>query len=228
MAGGNAVAPMTMQEAQQTTTEALHDLLASVADWWVRCILVLGPSPVGANDMRQILAVYPDDYRTEARSLARSEIFGPAWRRSESPMAAWHNFGDGDRADSDWASPWLSRGVRSMVRVDIPTALNNGFEFFALAARDVRGRGDAAQLAWAVWGVWPRIRSDVIARGYGVSAREREVLALLAQGATAQGAADQLGCTARTITYHLTNVARKLGAVNKAGAVQRACTLGLL
>jgi DNA-binding CsgD family transcriptional regulator len=215
-----------MQEAARSAAE-MQDLLASMTDWQVRCILVLGPDPAGAG--REINAIFPDDYHAEARALARSSLYGCEWRRSESPMAAWRNFNSGvDSEEEFWTRPWRARGVVSLVRVDMPTALNNGFEVFALAGRDVRDRADAALLAWTIWAAWPRIRAKVIASAHGISERELEVLKLVATGATAIAAAQQMGCTAHTVTFHLTNIARKLRAPNKTAAVQRACTLGLL
>jgi ATP/maltotriose-dependent transcriptional regulator MalT len=61
-----------------------------------------------------------------------------------------------------------------------------------------------------------------------LTAREREVLSLLAAGAPNQGIADQLVVTLDTVKKHVTHVLAKLGAANRTEAVARARQLGLL
>jgi DNA-binding NarL/FixJ family response regulator len=60
-----------------------------------------------------------------------------------------------------------------------------------------------------------------------LSPREREVLALIAQGATNREIAAALHLSPHTIKEHTSSLYRKLGARNRAEAVQRAQTLGL-
>ncbi|HLW94561.1 MAG TPA: response regulator transcription factor [Solirubrobacteraceae bacterium] len=57
--------------------------------------------------------------------------------------------------------------------------------------------------------------------------REREVLDLIAQGATNREIAAQLHLSPHTIHEHTSSLYRKLGARNRADAVQRAARLGL-
>lgn len=61
-----------------------------------------------------------------------------------------------------------------------------------------------------------------------LTAREIEVLTLLAGGAPNQGIADQLFVTVDTVKKHITHVLAKLGAANRTQAVARARELGLL
>ena len=61
-----------------------------------------------------------------------------------------------------------------------------------------------------------------------MSEREREVLELLATGASNQQIADQLVVTVRTVKKHASNIFGKLGASNRTQAVARARDLGLL
>jgi LuxR family transcriptional regulator, maltose regulon positive regulatory protein len=61
-----------------------------------------------------------------------------------------------------------------------------------------------------------------------LTAREVEVLELLAAGAANQGIADQLFVSLDTVKKHVTHVLAKLGAVNRTEAVARARQLGLL
>lgn len=58
--------------------------------------------------------------------------------------------------------------------------------------------------------------------------RESETLHLIARGCTYAQAADQLGVSLNTITTHLKNAYRKLGARSGASAVMRAVELRLL
>ena len=60
-----------------------------------------------------------------------------------------------------------------------------------------------------------------------LSPREREVLDLMAQGATNREIADALHLSPHTIHEHTSSLYRKLGARNRADAVQRASRLGL-
>ena len=61
-----------------------------------------------------------------------------------------------------------------------------------------------------------------------LSARELEVLHLLARGASNQEIAKSLVITADTVTRHVSNILSKLGARNRTQAVTRARSLGLL
>jgi DNA-binding CsgD family transcriptional regulator len=63
---------------------------------------------------------------------------------------------------------------------------------------------------------------------YGLTARELEVLALLAQGMIARTIAAQLGLSPRTVNKHLGNLYRKLGTHDRLLAVAKAHDIGLL
>ena len=56
-----------------------------------------------------------------------------------------------------------------------------------------------------------------------LSAREREVLALLAQGKTLQGVATALGLSFGTVGTYVARLYRKLGVNNRAQAVSWYC-----
>jgi two-component system response regulator DesR len=60
-----------------------------------------------------------------------------------------------------------------------------------------------------------------------LSEREREVLALIASGATNKEIAGRLYLSPHTVKEHTSSLYRKLGARNRAEAVQRAERLGL-
>lgn len=61
-----------------------------------------------------------------------------------------------------------------------------------------------------------------------LTAREREVLALVAQGHANRAIADQLIITERTVKFHVSAVMGKLGAANRTEAVALAREQGLL
>ena len=69
----------------------------------------------------------------------------------------------------------------------------------------------------------PSTRTDAA----GLSAREREVLALVAAGLRNAEIAERLFLSERTVENHVSSILRKLGADNRVEAVVKAATLGL-
>jgi LuxR family maltose regulon positive regulatory protein len=61
-----------------------------------------------------------------------------------------------------------------------------------------------------------------------LSAREQDVLHLLARGASNQDIAEALVVTPGTVKHHITHILSKLEATNRTQAVARARALGLL
>jgi two-component system, NarL family, nitrate/nitrite response regulator NarL len=61
-----------------------------------------------------------------------------------------------------------------------------------------------------------------------LTAREREVLALLAEGLSNRGIADALGISGQTAKFHVAAIIGKLGASNRTDAVRRAVRRGLV
>jgi len=64
---------------------------------------------------------------------------------------------------------------------------------------------------------WPS--EELLPRKRVLTAREREVLKLLAEGRTVRSAADVLGLSMKTVDAHKFNLMRKLGIHNKAELV---------
>ena len=62
----------------------------------------------------------------------------------------------------------------------------------------------------------------------GLSDRERDSLAFMADGRRDKEIADLLGITEATVRFHIDNARRKLGARNRAQAVARLANLRLL
>ncbi|MDK9726389.1 MAG: helix-turn-helix transcriptional regulator [Sterolibacteriaceae bacterium MAG5] len=61
-----------------------------------------------------------------------------------------------------------------------------------------------------------------------LTARERECLGLAAQGFASKHIAAKLGIREATVTYHFGNAIRKLGAINRTGAVAVAIRRGII
>jgi DNA-binding NarL/FixJ family response regulator len=80
----------------------------------------------------------------------------------------------------------------------------------------------------------PRIAARLVdefagPRGAGrLTAREREVLRLIAQGLPSKQVAQALNISERTVKFHVSSLLRKLGADNRAQAVALAAERGLL
>jgi DNA-binding NarL/FixJ family response regulator len=66
------------------------------------------------------------------------------------------------------------------------------------------------------------------ARSAALSAREREVLTLVARGTTNRAIAEQLFVSEATVKTHLTHIYDKLAVVDRAAAVSRGYELGIL
>uniref|UniRef100_UPI0013D8073B response regulator transcription factor n=1 Tax=Acinetobacter baumannii TaxID=470 RepID=UPI0013D8073B len=64
--------------------------------------------------------------------------------------------------------------------------------------------------------------------GLALTARELEVLALLAEGASNKLIARRLGITAHTAKYHVASLLEKLDAVSRTDAVAHALRTGVL
>lgn len=205
----------------------LAEWLECLAEFKARCVLVLGPDAQNAHDSREVVAIHPCDFLGEALALAASSSWGTTWRASHSPLVAWKNLEAGG-GETGWTQAWRRRGVHALVRVDMPMPFGNGFECFMFAGRALGDRNEAAAMAWTAMSIWPALREETIAPRFEISRREREVLLALGQGLTSKEAAGRLGCTERTVGFHLTNAAMKLNAPNRAATIQRACALGLL
>lgn len=98
--------------------------------------------------------------------------------------------------------------------------------------------GEIAQAIRAVAGggsyLTPRVAARVVAqvnaprRSGMLSARERQVLRLVARGRSNKQIARDLAITERTVKFHMTSIFNKLGADNRAQAIAIAAQRGLL
>lgn len=88
----------------------------------------------------------------------------------------------------------------------------------------VRPDDDADAIVVAVPGSPGQAEPDSIA----LTARELEVLALLAEGASNKLIARRLGISAHTAKYHVASLLEKLDAVSRTDAVAHAARIGVL
>jgi two-component system, NarL family, nitrate/nitrite response regulator NarL len=96
---------------------------------------------------------------------------------------------------------------------------------------DARAALDDAALLVAPADAVSRHRADQgAAEGYGerLTARERDVLGLLAAGLPNRMIAERLGISDQTVKFHVASILGKLGASNRTDAVRRAVRRGLI
>jgi LuxR family transcriptional regulator, quorum-sensing system regulator SolR len=208
----------------------LADWVEALGEHGIEAVVVLGPNPSGGNDDREVLAVHPPRLLGPAQALAASGDFGASWRDSDAPLVAWQDISKSAYADQGarWRRLWLAHGQQTLVRVSFGLPAGRAFECFMFSAKTFADRSVPAVLAWSAFNIWPTLRRTIAERRVGLSPRERESLSLAFEGLTAREAAARMGCSERTVNFHLANVMAKLGADNKLAAVQRACWIGLL
>ena len=73
-----------------------------------------------------------------------------------------------------------------------------------------------------------RLGSAPEERAFGLTAREREVLALVAAGKTNKAIAEELAVAVKTVDRHVTHILAKLGVASRTAATALAYERGLL
>jgi DNA-binding CsgD family transcriptional regulator len=91
---------------------------------------------------------------------------------------------------------------------------------------------DAAERAFRVHGAEPDLARHRAIRGErapgDLTAREREVLALLAEGGSNREIAVDLGLSPKTVNRHVENIFNKLGVSSRAAAVAKGLKSGTI
>ncbi|MFN7571112.1 MAG: LuxR C-terminal-related transcriptional regulator [Betaproteobacteria bacterium] len=207
----------------------LSDWVEAIKDHGVEAVAILGPDPFAGVEQRLVLAVHPPHLLPAAQSLASSHDFGAPWRSAESPMANWQDIArSAYSSTSRWRRLWLGHGFQSVARVEFALPAQRAFECFMFSPREWSGRSEACALVWSALNVWPLLRRTLAeARGL-LTPREVECLRLAFDGLTAAQSALRLGCSERTVNFHITNAMYKLRCDNKLAAVQRALWLGAI
>jgi DNA-binding CsgD family transcriptional regulator len=94
--------------------------------------------------------------------------------------------------------------------------------------RQLHDRAEAAAVAWSALNIWPLVKRAIAMDRLSLTPRELECLTLAFEGLTARQSSERMGCSERTVNYHLANAMVKLKADNKLAAIQRACLFGAL
>jgi LuxR family transcriptional regulator, quorum-sensing system regulator SolR len=208
---------------------AINDWLVALRDYAVRGLLVLGPEPLGAPGKRRILAVHPPHLLDAAKGLAESEDFAYEWSATNSPHMAWRAISDAANIDDGhWSKRWFAKGFRSFVRVGFSLPGHRAFECYAFSLRTWSNHEEPASAAWHTSTIWPTLRKSLIEAYSPLSPREAESLRLAFDGLTARAAGEVMGCSERTVNFHVTNAMNKLKVDSKLAAVQQAIFLGCI
>jgi two-component system, NarL family, nitrate/nitrite response regulator NarL len=113
------------------------------------------------------------------------------------------------------------------IRAGARAVLFRGASADALAAASVAAARGLAALDAALARDWLRPPGDP-GEAEGLTAREREVLALLAEGLANKAIAARLGISEHTAKFHVNAILGKLGAESRAAAIVKAARLGLV
>ena len=142
------------------------------------------------------------------------------WRAAEALLAR-----RGDRRDRDLAAELLRRGHATAVELGA-APLRAELERLARLGRVELTAGAAA----AADGQAPDRPADATApaAALGLTARELEVLALVAEGRSNRQVGEALFISAKTASVHVSNILAKLGVASRVEAAAVAHRLGLL
>lgn len=207
----------------------LSDWLSALGEYSVEAVAVLGPDPFGDKEDRLAVAVYPPVFADAAQALAKSREFGASWRDSDAPLVAWQHIAKSDQLSANrWRLLALAHGYQTVIRVEFSLPAGRAFECFMFSPRELNDRSEAASLVWSALNIWPVIKRAIANARCTLSPRERECLMLAFEGKTARQSGRVLGCTDRTVNFHIANAMAKLKVDNKLAAIQRACWLGVM
>ncbi|HVE85359.1 MAG TPA: HD domain-containing phosphohydrolase [Myxococcales bacterium] len=187
----------------------------------------------------------PRAFRPTERERARTHaFFTERVLASAAPLSAvakiagaHHERLDGSGYHRGLREPALSRPARVLAAADALCAMletrphRAALERAAASAqlRDMARRGELdADAAEACLGAVGDRRSQVAPSGPALTARELDVLRLLARGRTNKEIAQQLRISARTVQHHSIHIYGKLGVDTRAAAALHASRQGLL
>ncbi len=137
------------------------------------------------------------------------------------PVVLMLGFGDENESDFNAAASWLSLHVRSAISIDARAIEIIAAMRAAVAGLVVVEQRIADALLRAASRNRPRALKASRAPGEALplSAREREVLALLAHGHATKNIAHLLGISSHTVKAHVESIFAKFGATTRAEAV---------
>jgi two-component system, NarL family, nitrate/nitrite response regulator NarL len=124
-----------------------------------------------------------------------------------------------------------SPSERARLRAQLNSSIEIAGEFATLtAARAADAGADAVLIAGEARAPAAMSADDDDAGGFEepLTAREVQVLELLAEGLPNKTIAARLGISDQTVKFHVASIAGKLGAANRTDAVRRAVRRGLI
>ena len=186
----------------------------------------------GLGNERRLTAWCIEGLAAEALALGRPEQAGELWgmaealrERIDAPLSVVDRAA---RARAVRRTPGSGREAFGAAwargRDTAPDAVGASAESHAASLRALSG--SAARSAGTA-GVTSGTRLSPMISDPRLSAREREVLALLAEGRSNRAIADVLCITERTAKFHVTSILQKLGADNRTHAVALARALNV-
>jgi excisionase family DNA binding protein len=241
------IAQLTANLGELAESTSRHDLAierleGAIARWRAlddrvgagRAQVVLSHALLARDEVARAEAVLRDALIT-IRDHDYEQIL-PAALRAAAQLAA-------RRGDNDTAARWYGAedGVRETLGVSMSAARRAGHERAVSALRQAQGKS-AFSTAWAAGRDLPaaQVIAEVLAAattagdsaaasvsGSGLSARERDVLRLLAAGASDKEIADTLFITRRTASKHVSAILAKLEVDSRTAAVASAIRFGL-
>lgn len=184
------------------------DAVATLAEergrGWEHALVALWRRRLGAESCVPAIDL-PDPIRHELEG--RPEEAAAAWRSAGDPYAAALALATSARVDS------LRRALAELEALGAPATADR---LRVELAR--RGHAEFAR----------RPRRSTRARAHQLTAREVEVVALLAEGLSNAEIADRLFIAAKTVDHHVSSILGKLGAANRARAGHLARQAGLI
>jgi len=197
--------------------EGMHDLLDSLAE-----TEVVGEATTGAEAITQAKALQPDVILMDIKMPGINGIEATRQIVAASPHISILMVTMLEDDESVFAA--MRAGARGYVlkganQAEILRAIR------AVASREaIFGPG----IARRVLGFFSMARPTIPSRVFPeLSERERELLALVAQGRSNQEIAEQLGLTLKTVRNHVSNIFNKLQVADRAQAALRAREAGL-
>lgn len=211
----------------EVLTSLLQDLVLALADEHVHGVIILGPELKVESGRREVLATHSLSGKLPLRQAADLLVTSSEFERWDGPLVAWQQLTSKPHDGSgDWRNLLIQAGLVSFVRVAMELQGNRFFEVYTFTNAPITSRKDAATLAWAMMGSWPSIRRAIATQRLSLGKRELECLHHLCAGLSAAEVSARMQITERTVTHHISSLARKFGTNGRSALPQLAAWLG--
>lgn len=221
----------------QSPPALLERLRADLASYGVEAVLLTGVVPGALQEARRaerrfhdniaLLAAFPQELTRLAPHFEERTSIGTQEQRARKPVGVH----DLESLREPWAQALRADGYRSLLSVRIRVADSDGYRFLLLSRSEVLAVGTQERIAHALlhtMDAWPEIQLSLFASRVHLTPREWESLAYTFRGASAEEAAAEMRCAARTVNMHLSGVRKKLGGNSTIERCRLAVLIGLL